>query len=67
MEQTALLAARLHRAGLGGGKDTRGEEPKGLGGLSLLRGAALPHSLLFTSSGGHALTPRGWIFLLFSK
>ena len=29
--------------------------------------ARLPHSLLFASSGRHALTPPGWIFLLFSK
>ena len=28
---------------------------------------ALPHSLIFASLGRHALTPRGWIFLLLSK
>ena len=35
--------------------------------LSLLCAPALPHSLLFVSLGQHALMPRGWIFLLFSK
>ena len=28
---------------------------------------SLPHSPLFASLGRHALTPRGWIPLLFSK
>ena len=35
--------------------------------LSLLCAPALPHSLLFASLGQHALMPRGWILLLFSK
>ena len=29
--------------------------------------ARSPHSLLFVFLGWHALTPRGWILLLFSK
>ena len=35
--------------------------------LSLPRAGALPTSLLFVSLGQHALMPRGWILLLFSK
>ena len=35
--------------------------------LSLLHAGTLPNSFLFMSLGEHALKPRGWILLLFSK
>jgi len=41
---------------------------KGLGvSLSPPGAGTLPYSLHLASLGRHGLTPRGWIFLLFSK
>ena len=57
----------LHRAGPGGGKKKKTY-------IYIERGAKGPGlspahwgTLFFVSLGRHALTPRGWIFLLFSK
>lgn len=50
-----------------GEEKTHEERSQRSWGVSLLCAGVLPNSLLFASSGGHALAPRGWIFLLFSK
>ena len=66
----AGAGANLHRAGPGGRKKHIKGGAKGLGlslSLSPPRTDAFPNSFLFVSSGRHALMPRGWIFLLFSK
>ena len=82
-EQTALLASPIYIGRPGGGKNIkRGAKGPGVSlslspacvhslslclSLSVLCAPALPHSLLFASLGQHALMPRGWILLLFSK
>ena len=53
----------LHRQAQGEEKKTYKKRSQRAGGLSPMRRG----TLLFVSLGRHALTPRGWIFLLFSK
>ena len=65
IEQTALLASPVYRGQAQGEEKTHKKRSQRALSLSTPSAGTLPHSLLVFESA--ALTPHGWIFLLFSK
>ena len=68
VEQTALLASPIYIGQAKGEKKHIKRGAKALGvPLSLSLSDSLLHAFFFISLDRHALTPRGWMFLLLFK